>query len=85
MPFRDSDRSFRDIADAIGLIERFTAGMDFEAFHSNPMAVAAVERKLLIISEAAIRLGDEAEKRCRISLGPKSEESEIGCVMHMMR
>jgi uncharacterized protein with HEPN domain len=38
--------------------------MDFEAFRSNPMAVAAVERKLQIISEAAIRLADEGERRC---------------------
>jgi len=50
--------------DAIAMIEQFTSGMDFEAFRSNPMAVAAVERKLQIISEAAIRLGDEAERRC---------------------
>lgn len=46
------------------MIESFTSGMDFEAFRSNPMAVAAVERKLQIISEAAIRLGDEAEACC---------------------
>ena len=46
------------------MIEEFTAGMDFEAFRSNPMAVAAVERKIQIISEAAIRLGDEAEILC---------------------
>ena len=46
------------------MIEQFTTGMDFEAFRSNPMAVAAVERKLQIVSEAAIRLGDEAERRC---------------------
>lgn len=45
------------------MIEEFTFGMDFEAFRSNPMAVAAVERKLLIIGEAAIRLGIEAEQR----------------------
>jgi uncharacterized protein with HEPN domain len=38
--------------------------MDFEGFRSNPMAVAAVERKIQIISEAAIRLGEEAEQRC---------------------
>jgi uncharacterized protein with HEPN domain len=35
------------------MIEEFTAEMDFEAFRSNPMAVAAVERKLLTIGEAA--------------------------------
>jgi len=37
--------------------------MGLEEFRASPMAVAAVERKLQIISEAAIRLGDEAEKR----------------------
>ena len=46
------------------MIDQFTSGMDFEAFRSNPMAVAAVERKLQIISEAAIRLGNEAERHC---------------------
>ncbi len=45
------------------MIEQFTAGMDFDAFRSNPMAVAAVERKLQIISEAATRLGMEAERQ----------------------
>ncbi len=38
--------------------------MDFEAFRQYAKTVAAVERKLRIISEAAIRLGDEAERRC---------------------
>jgi uncharacterized protein with HEPN domain len=42
------------------MIEEFTAGIDFEAFRANPMAVAAVERKLLTIGEAAVRLGREA-------------------------
>jgi uncharacterized protein with HEPN domain len=35
--------------------------MDFESFCSSPMAVAAVERKMQIISEAAIHLGSDAE------------------------
>jgi hypothetical protein len=51
------------------MIEQFTSGMDFDGFRTNPMAVAAVERKLQIISEAAIRLGDEAERRCPICHG----------------
>jgi len=34
--------------------------MDFEAFRSDPMVVAAVERKLLTIGEAAVRLGRDA-------------------------
>lgn len=38
--------------------------MDFVAFHEDPKTVAAVERKLLVVSEAAIRLGAEAEIRC---------------------
>jgi uncharacterized protein with HEPN domain len=45
------------------MIEQFTSGMDFEAFRATPMAIAAVERKLQIISEAATRLGNEAEQR----------------------
>lgn len=55
-------RWLRDILAAIDAIQQFTSGMDFEAFRSSPMAVAAVERKLLIVSEAAIRLGPEAER-----------------------
>ncbi len=52
----DPAQSYRDILSAIGDIQTFTQGMDFEAFRETPMAVAAVERKLQIISEAAIRL-----------------------------
>ena len=46
------------------MIEVFTSGMDLERFREDPKAVAAVERKLQIISEAAIRLGSDAETRC---------------------
>ena len=46
MSFRDSRLLLGHILDAIALIEDFTSGMDFEAFRSNPMAMAAVERKL---------------------------------------
>ena len=38
--------------------------MDAPAFRADPKTVAAVERKLLVISEAAIRLGDQAETMC---------------------
>lgn len=37
--------------------------MDFETFRNDPKTVAAVERKL-IVSEAAIRLGETAELLC---------------------
>lgn len=65
MSFRTPpQRWFRDILDAIAAIDQFISGMDFEAFRSDPMAVAAVERKLQIISEAAIRLAGDAERLC---------------------
>jgi uncharacterized protein with HEPN domain len=64
LPFNDSDSWFSDIIDAIGIIEQFTSGMDFEAFSQDPKTIAAVERKLLTISGAAIRLGADAESRC---------------------
>lgn len=64
MPFREPALTLRDIIEAIGAIEEFTRGMDFEAFRSDPKTVAAVERKLQTISEAGIRLSDEAEVLC---------------------
>ena len=79
-----SERLFADIVDAIEQIEQFTSGMDFEAFRSHPMAVAAVERKIQIISEAAIRLGEEAERLCpRVNRGATLEELETSFAMHM--
>jgi uncharacterized protein with HEPN domain len=42
------------------MIEAFTAGMNFEEFREDPKTVAAVERKFLVIGEAAVRLGREA-------------------------
>jgi len=42
------------------MIVQFVRGMDLEVFREDPKMIAAVERKLLLISEAAIRLGTEA-------------------------
>ncbi len=64
MSFRALARWLRDILDAIAMIEQFTDDMDFDSFREDPKTVAAVERKLLVISEAAIRLGDEAAILC---------------------
>jgi uncharacterized protein with HEPN domain len=64
LPFREAWLPLQDILDAIGQINGFTAGMEFDAFRADAKTVAAVERKLLVISEAAIRLGDEAEALC---------------------
>ena len=46
------------------MIERFTLGMDFEAYREDLKTMAAVERKLLLISEAAVRLGDQGPALC---------------------
>jgi uncharacterized protein with HEPN domain len=64
LPFREPELSLRDIADAIDMIVQFVRGMDLDAFREDPKTVAAVERKLLLVSEAAIRLGDDADRLC---------------------
>ena len=64
MPFRDLPSSLRDIYEAIEAIERFVLCMDFSVFEADEKTNAAVERKLLVLSEAARRLGDDAEKLC---------------------
>jgi uncharacterized protein with HEPN domain len=64
LPFREPTQSLRDIAGAIAMIERFTVGMDFDAYREDFKTMAAVERKLLLISEAALRLGDQGPALC---------------------
>ena len=61
LPSDKSARYFEDILDNIARIERFTAGLDFEAFLGNEQVAFAVFHALLIISEAARRLGAEGE------------------------
>jgi uncharacterized protein with HEPN domain len=46
------------------MIVQFVSGMELEAFRQDPKTIAAVERKLLLISEPAIRLGADAEHSC---------------------
>ena len=58
------DAALRDIAAAIESVERSTAGMHCDDFRESPAAITAVERQLQIISEAAVRLGVDAESRC---------------------
>ena len=78
MPFRDPVDGLRDIRDAIDLIERFTAGMDFEAFREDPKTVAAVERKLLVISEAPYGLANRVRYGAPISRGTRSGARATG-------
>jgi uncharacterized protein with HEPN domain len=62
LPFRDPLSSLHDVYEAIESIERFTKGIDSPAFQADEKTCAAVERKLLVLSEAARRLGDDAQK-----------------------
>jgi uncharacterized protein with HEPN domain len=64
LPFRDNLSHLRDIDSSIDLIQAFIGNKDFDTFGADRKTVAAVERMLQIISEAAIRLGDEAERLC---------------------
>ena len=64
MPFREPILPLREIAASILRIEEFTTGMDLESFRNDPRTVAAVERMLSIISEAAVRLGDQGPALC---------------------
>jgi uncharacterized protein with HEPN domain len=64
LPFSESSLSLTDILDAIVAIEQFTQGMDLDSFRQDPKTIAAVERKLQVISEAAVRLGEQAEALC---------------------
>ena len=52
MPPRDWRVRLQDIVEAAERIERYTTGMDLEAFVANDMAADAVTRNLSIIGEA---------------------------------
>ncbi len=61
MPSDKRIRWFEDILDNVMRIERFTDGMDFQAFLADEQVTFAVLHALLIISEAARRLGPDAD------------------------
>jgi uncharacterized protein with HEPN domain len=54
----------RDILESISRIESFLEGYTFDRFIHDDKTIAAVERKLQIITEAAFRLGEHAELLC---------------------
>jgi uncharacterized protein with HEPN domain len=55
---------FKDMLEAIDLIEQFVGSMDFAAYEADAKTRAAVERELQIITEAAYRLKPEDEALC---------------------
>jgi hypothetical protein len=60
----DPVQRFGDIIENIQKIGRFTAGMNREGFAGNEQAVHSVNYAPLIISEAAVKLGDTATDLC---------------------
>ena len=67
MPFRDNATHLRDILEAIQYIESFLVGMNLDAYKADLRTKFAVERQMPVITEAAARLGQEAEV---LALGP---------------
>lgn len=63
MPKRDPGLLLEDIVGAILKIERYTAGMDQEAFRQDEKTVDAVVRNLEIEGEAARQMPEELAAR----------------------
>jgi uncharacterized protein with HEPN domain len=53
----------RDILDAIEEIQKFTQGMQYDAFREDDKSVRAVEMNFIIIGEAANQIPDEIEEK----------------------
>jgi uncharacterized protein with HEPN domain len=64
VPSSDPVQRFSDIIENIDRVERFTMGFDLQGFAANEQVVLAVKYALLIVSEAAVKLGDVAVDFC---------------------
>lgn len=64
MPSSDPVQRFSDIIQNIEAIERDTSGLDLKAFAMADQTIRAVKYSLLIVSEAAVKLGDLAADLC---------------------
>ncbi len=64
MPFKDNRHLLLDIVASIDYIRSFAGAITFDQYLVDRKTRSAVERELLIVSEAAIRLGPEAETIC---------------------
>lgn len=80
MPSEDPARRFADIIDNIERIEQFTAGMSLEAFVAEEVVIFGVQYALLIISEAARKLGPHAER-----LAPGQAWGDIRSIGNVLR
>jgi uncharacterized protein with HEPN domain len=64
LPFRDAQMHLRDIMQSIDHIDDFPKETDFDTYRADIKTRSAVERQLQIITEAAVRLGDDADTLC---------------------
>ena len=64
MPSSNPVQRFSDIIENIEAIERFTAGIDLRGFALADQTIRAAKYSLLVISEAATKLGDLAADLC---------------------
>ena len=62
MPSKDPRRRLLDIVENALAIESYIGGLSEKAFREDRMRRDAVERCLQRISEAAVKLGDDAER-----------------------
>ncbi len=60
MPQRDPRAFLWDVAEAIGAIESFTAGLNVQSYADSALVNAAVERKFEVIGEALNQLSKTA-------------------------
>jgi uncharacterized protein with HEPN domain len=64
LSFKDPAQWFKDILQSIERISSHVADMSFDSFREDIKTIDAVERNLQKISEAAIRLGPQADMLC---------------------
>ena len=62
MPSSNPHLTFGDIIENIDRILHYTAGMTEQSFSSDPKTIDATERCLSRISEAAVKLGSDADR-----------------------
>ncbi len=79
MPSSDPVQRFSDIIENIEAIERFTAEMDLRGFAVADQTIRAAKYSLLVISQAARKLGNLAADLCPLSIGAKSADWGTGC------
>jgi uncharacterized protein with HEPN domain len=61
LPFSDPELYLQHVLESIVHIEEFTAGMDLAGYQADLKTKSATERQIQILSEAAFRLGDQAQ------------------------